>query len=123
MQVDISSKPANDCPHKAGHSGFTCNECGNTFRTPILARVLTGGNIQTYDACPRCMTKVRSAQVEESKVRRIGNVSKTSETAQPVSEGNKRCGHFFGYLGKRTKTAPIPEPCLICAKMVECLYG
>lgn len=123
MQVDMHSKPANDCPDKSGHSGFTCDECGNTFRTPILARVLTDGNIQTYDACPRCMTKVANAKVGKSEGRKMGNVSKTSEEAHSGSEDIKVCGHFFGYLGKRPKTAPVPEPCLICAKMVECLYG
>lgn len=123
MQVNASSKAAEDCSGKAGHGGFTCDECGNTFGTPILASVLTGGNVQTYDACPRCMTKVRSAKVEKSEGRRTRNVSKASEDAQPASNDGKSCGHFFGYLGKRPKTAPVPEPCLICAKMVECLYG
>jgi hypothetical protein len=32
------------------------------------------------------------------------------------------CRHFFGYLRKMPKDAAIPDGCLGCLKMVECLY-
>ncbi|MCW3982079.1 MAG: hypothetical protein NWE81_03080 [Candidatus Bathyarchaeota archaeon] len=32
------------------------------------------------------------------------------------------CTHFFGYLRKMPKDATIPDGCLGCLKMVECLY-
>ncbi|MGQ9545081.1 MAG: hypothetical protein ACUVQX_04775, partial [Candidatus Bathycorpusculaceae bacterium] len=31
------------------------------------------------------------------------------------------CKHFLGYLRKRPKDSPIPDECLVCEKMIECL--
>jgi len=124
MTVDMNSlKPADDCPHRASPKGFTCDECGNTFQKPILARVSTNGDVQTYHACPRCMTKVRSVEVKKSEEKKTGIVPNASKEAQPATEGRDNCGHYFGYLNKRPKDTPIPETCMICPKIVECLFG
>lgn len=124
MAVDMNPlKLADDCPHRTSHRGFTCDECGNIFQKPILARVSTNGNVQTYHACPRCMTKVHSVEVQKSEERKISIVPKMSKEAQPPTKGNDKCGHYFGYLNKRPKDTPIPEPCMICPKIVECLFG
>jgi hypothetical protein len=47
-------------------------------------------------------------------------------TGEPNESGSQpqdfgKCGHFFGYLGKRQKSTPFPDECLTCARMVECL--
>ena len=31
------------------------------------------------------------------------------------------CPHSFGYLANRTKEEPIPEDCLICLRMIDCI--
>ena len=35
--------------------------------------------------------------------------------------GPSGCPHHFGYLASRAKDAPIPQECLICLKIVECM--
>ena len=32
------------------------------------------------------------------------------------------CAHHLGYLKRRPKNTPIPEECLTCSKMIECMY-
>jgi len=35
--------------------------------------------------------------------------------------GSERCPHHFGYLAHRPKDASIPQECLTCQKIVECM--
>jgi hypothetical protein len=34
----------------------------------------------------------------------------------------ENCQHQFGYLSRRSKGEEIPEECLLCDKLVECMY-
>lgn len=124
MQTGIrSGKVKDDCPKTIGNTGLTCNKCGKALQKPILARVSTGGGVQTYPACPHCMTRIHGDEAlkEEDRKPEVLRKGSSELTAQPVSDF--MCGHFFGYLNKRQKGTSIPEPCLVCTKMVECLCG
>jgi len=119
---DLWEMDEEDCPQKTHEKDFTCDECGRTFRRPILATVSTSGQTQTYYACPRCMTKVQSFRTSAEKKEEKGTVltvEPTKLTAEP--ESAVKCGHFFGYLNKHQKNMPFPDECLTCAKMIECL--
>ncbi len=99
---------------------FRCNECGGTFQQPILATVSSSGNIKKYYACPRCMTQVRKKESQKSE--KSGETSMSmKKTVTKLAEGVK-CEHFLGYLKKRPKDTPVPEECLTCDKMIECLF-
>jgi hypothetical protein len=69
------------------------------------------------------MTRVYSTAVNKSEKRKLAVFSKESNAPENLSGNEIKCSHFFGYLNKRQKGAPIPEQCLICAKMLDCLYG
>ncbi|MEM3727723.1 MAG: hypothetical protein QXF75_00795 [Candidatus Bathyarchaeia archaeon] len=106
------------------YNGQTCYGCGENFEKPILATIVSGGSFRTYYACPRCLTKVgevkamrheRSREEEEKTSTVIVHKKEESE-----SEGAK-CEHFLGYLKKRPKNTPIPDECLTCSRMIECL--
>ena len=124
MQTDASSgKPQHDCPKTISHAGLTCDKCGKALQKPILARVVTGVSVQTYPACPHCMTRIRDTEAlkEEDRKPEVLRKGSSEFDAQPMSDFT--CGHFFGYLNKRQKGTSIPEPCLVCTKMIECLCG
>ena len=96
---------------------FICNECGETFENPILATVSCNGYVQEYHACPHCITRINN----EGK-----NVTILEEDIKkPLVklENNVACKHFLGHLKTRSKGAPIPDDCLTCAKMIECLIS
>lgn len=101
------------------HALFRCSECDEAFSKPILATLSSHGQVQTYYACPRCLTKVaeKSSKSEGETSPFIEKVKK----AVAVDENNVKCTHFLGYLKKRPKNTPIPDECLTCGKMVECL--
>jgi DNA-directed RNA polymerase subunit RPC12/RpoP len=121
-EQDLLKLDEGDCPSKPHDKDFTCDECGRTFQKPILARVSTSGQTQTYYACPRCMAKVqgsRESVKEKEEKESVPAVEPTKLTAEP--EGAEKCEHFLGYLNKHQKNTPFPDECLTCAKMVECM--
>jgi hypothetical protein len=46
----------------------------------------------------------------------IGYANKAGE-----AKDNAECNHFFGYLKTRPKDVSIPDECLTCNKMIDCL--
>ncbi len=47
---------------------------------------------------------------------------KTEESAKKES-GSSGCPETFGYLANRPKDVPIPQGCLTCPKMVDCILS
>ena len=123
VQANVGSWKLEDCPQQPGHESMTCDECGRSYQKPILARVSTPGHVQTYGACPHCMTKVYDINVPETKEKERQNASPKPRQPSTAAEPEVKCDHFFGFLNKRTKGTPVPEPCLTCDRMVDCLYG
>jgi len=123
VQTDTDTPKAyeGDCPSETHRTSFTCKRCRRKFQKPILATVMISGQTKKYNACPRCLTQVQDFRPKEKREEKIP--AQTIEPTKPTTaENNGSCGHFFGYLKKREKQAPFPEECLICGKMVECLF-
>jgi hypothetical protein len=100
----------------------TCDECGTTYNKPLLAMNTSNGSDEQYYACPRCLTKVREVETREKEQSHEATPVRDLNRAGPVPENDVKCQHFLGYLKKRPKDMPIPDGCLTCSKMVECLY-
>jgi DNA-directed RNA polymerase subunit RPC12/RpoP len=124
MEKSVSSfKPDEDYYYlRENTTCFKCSECGEEFQKPILATVSSSVSVQKYFACPRCFTKV--SDVESRKDRESKEAAfptkEAKKTVAKLEEGAK-CNHFWGYLKKRPKDTPIPDECLTCGKMIECL--
>jgi len=98
-----------------------CQECGKEFETPLLAQISSRGYVQqTYYACPRCLTKVPESRKQRTE-RSETSTSFKEARSPPKAEENAGCQHFFGYLKQRPKDTSIPEDCLVCDKMIECM--
>ncbi|MEM3769622.1 MAG: hypothetical protein QXG76_00365 [Candidatus Bathyarchaeia archaeon] len=103
--------------------GATCDGCGENFERPILATIVSGSSSRTYYACPRCLTKVgdvKPARHDRSEEEGKASTVVVRKKGESESEGAK-CEHFLGYLKKRPKNTPIPDECLTCSRMIECL--
>jgi len=108
---------------RESQTSFRCTGCNGTFQKPILATVSSRGCVKTYYACPRCLLKVgdvKQHKDEEDKETSI-SIEKVKKVAVAKHEDTVKCKHFLGYLKKRSKDAPIPDECLTCDKMIECL--
>jgi len=124
MQKTVGPPRSNDeeCYVRDGQTSFKCGGCGEEFEKPILATVSSNVSAQRYYACPRCLTKV--SQVEDKKgeeEKEMPVLTKHERKVVVKLEEAVKCNHFLGYLKKRPKNTPIPEECLTCDKMIECL--
>jgi DNA-directed RNA polymerase subunit RPC12/RpoP len=109
-------------------TSFKCNGCNGTFQKPILATILSHGYANTYYACPRCLSKIGNVKQHKDEDEEDEKDEKTSVTIEKIKkvavakdEDAVTCKHFMGYLKKRSKDAPIPDECLTCGKMIECM--
>jgi hypothetical protein len=102
-------------------NGFRCNGCHETFQRPLLATDSSSGRIHVYYACPRCLSKVDD--VKERKGEREKAESSSLEKNRKIvgEREGVGCNHFLGYLRKRPKNSAIPDECLVCERMIECL--
>jgi DNA-directed RNA polymerase subunit RPC12/RpoP len=106
------------------HESSRCNTCGEEFKTPLFAVVSSGYLLEEYYACPRCLSKVGS--VERNKTVEVDEAEEEDENVQEMEVEDKMeeavaCAHHLGYLKRRPKKTPIPEECLTCAKMIDCI--
>jgi hypothetical protein len=111
---------------------YTCSNpsCGITFTTPLRTTNIAE-KAEPYLACPRCLTEIvleettpsgepepeletKSVSVEEKKARLA-----KERTAEPPSR--VQCRQHFGYLSERSSKEKIPEECVACERIVDCM--
>jgi len=106
-------------------SACSCTKCGKSFSQPVELTVRTKGSLETYQACPHCFSQVSVSDnlkkpPSEAALDALANAVK--ETAKDI-EKNKQagCSNFLGYLKKRPKGSPIPDECLTCDSIMQCM--
>jgi DNA-directed RNA polymerase subunit RPC12/RpoP len=136
-RVDVGSTFPNLSDEVLEADGYTCpsDRCGKAFSEPLkLTNLSQRPQEETYYACPFCFSKVDVPEIlmepersdmtpniepvisaSPSKQRRNEKIS--DEEKATVSE----CPHQFGYLKSRSKGAEIPDQCLTCAKILQCM--
>jgi hypothetical protein len=114
---------------------FTCSnpECGRVFDDPIIVQDFSSKNGSSYSACPYCLTEIvieKTSEVEEEKrtlkkKRAIIKKAKAQppklKPAEPLSLKENKCPYHFGYLSQRSRKEEIPEECMTCEKIVQCM--
>lgn len=123
---------------KTKSQSFTCSnpECERVFDNPIIVQDLSSTDKSSYYACPYCLTEIvveGTSHGEDKKVKRKRKGTKIEETkAEPLKEESVKpsdelflkeheCPYYFGYLNQRSKGEEIPEECLTCKKIVQCM--
>ncbi len=107
-------------------SGYVCpnTSCHKIFIHPIEAT-----NVQIsaepYKACPFCLTKITgdpeiisnfSSKEKMPPAPAVEGISQKEEVA--LSPG---CKKHFGFLSERAANVPIPDECLTCSDVVQCM--
>jgi hypothetical protein len=114
-----------------------CRVCGEEFEKPLRASVTTGSEISEYYACPRCLSEVMYEDHDEwvadheAPHEILLSEEKMQELSLKAAEFNREdgtetkaaCDRGLGYLKKRSRDTAIPDQCLICASMIECMSG
>ncbi|MGD0995835.1 MAG: hypothetical protein ABR909_09980 [Candidatus Bathyarchaeia archaeon] len=110
---------------KRGKRTFTCPNpaCRKAFTTPLKTLNLQQDSTQTYAACPFCLTKITEAQIEDSNKPEKTQVETILSKEKPTRSTEKppACQYHLGYLSEREKNQQIPDECIICKDIVECM--
>jgi len=60
--------------------------------------------------------------MEESNKPEKTRVESTLQMEKPIkNKENSGCQHHLGYLSEREKNQPIPDECIVCKDIVECM--
>ena len=90
-------------------------KCKREIIEPIVITDSSTSPLRRYYGCPHCFIEINSVfiigQKKELLNKRTENEEKTSLL----------CNHQFGYLASRPKDIPIPQQCLVCLKLLECM--
>jgi hypothetical protein len=90
---------------------------------------LSTENLEPYLACPNCLTEVTLQEKplvaepnlgSEAEALKASKESLEEENAAPRS-ARPGCTHHFGYLSERSSKEGIPEECMNCAEIVNCM--
>ena len=139
-RVDIGSSFPNLSDEViSGSDGYTCpsDRCGRVFSEPLrLTDLSNRPQEKTYYACPFCFSRVIVDEIlrnpERADVKsHIGPVLSASPSEdqrdEKIDDKKKitvsECPHQFGfgYLKNRSKGAEIPDKCLTCANILQCM--
>ena len=84
-----------------------------------------------FNAKPEQAILIKSSQ-ETSLNQQNSNVDRDSEAKPSIKEENAAareerffsgCLHHFGYLSSRPKDSPIPQECIICQRLGDCMVA
>lgn len=111
---------------------YTCPNpsCGKVFTNPLKTLNLQQASTEPYSACPYCLTKIeekpirivskpQKAVVEKSSVIEAQAIPKE----EPLGNDEKpsTCRFHIGYLSERSQKEQIPDECLVCRDIVDCM--
>jgi hypothetical protein len=71
---------------------------------------------EPYSACPFCLTQEQIIQKAELKIDLVEAKEKPLKREKPSA-----CHHHPGYLSERSSKEQIPDECMVCKDIVECM--
>lgn len=116
------------------NQSYTCSNpsCGKVFSNPLRTENFGSKNAHAYEACPYCLTEIvveassigredeEKSEIEETQ-RTDTSAHLNEEKTNQQSVSAEKCTHQLGYLSKRSPKEKIPEECMMCSKIVECM--
>jgi len=113
---------------------FICSNpsCGRTFVTPLKTQNLNLKGTGAYNACPYCLTEILTEEktckeIESEPTHEKKELKVKESSITPIEENGSQtpkvqgCVHHFGYLSKRSSKDKIPEECMMCENIVQCM--
>ena len=98
--------------------------CGKVFSKPLLALNLQQNSKTTYAACPYCLTKITIIE-NENNGSQEGTFSDVEHFNGLPSQNKEKiitCYHHIGYISERNQKEQIPDECLLCPEVVQCMH-
>jgi len=102
---------------------YTCSNpaCGKVFSSPLKALNLQQDSEGPYAACPYCLTKVAEIELDSDNNKIERQEPENNENLTENKETPSTCQYHMGYLSEREQKQQIPENCIVCKSIVECM--
>ena len=105
---------------------YTCQNpsCKKTFTTPLKTLNLQENPSEPYFACPVCLTKAEEVTPKIKETPPLKTPVQESPQKQASTKKSEKpfsCGFHLGYLSERVQKEQIPDDCLVCPKIVDCM--
>ena len=114
-----------------GESPHVCSyeRCGRAFDAPVWLTDLSRKPQETYYACPYCFSKMGDDDDVIDHLHSGGFALPEKDSSKKgVRGGGHRdvekvadCLHSLGYLKSRGKNEGVPDGCLTCPKILQCM--
>ncbi|MCL5950018.1 MAG: hypothetical protein M1490_06030 [Candidatus Bathyarchaeota archaeon] len=82
---------------------------------------------EPYFACPFCLTKTEIVEEPQKIDEKPEEIAQTKISQVEIKEKNKSgdkpsgCRYHIGYLSERSSKEQIPDECLVCKDIVDCM--
>jgi hypothetical protein len=74
-----------------------------------------------YASCPYCLTEIPEIETIEITTFKEMNAEKTKDNSNKMKENPSDCQFHLGYLSEREQKMQIPEDCIICKDIINCM--
>lgn len=111
--------------------------CGKSFASPLrLTDLSHKPRSETYNACPYCFSRMDECDHDVTSELRLIKKSEYDEEADESPRKSVKsavqkelsketaevqCPHQMGYLRTRSKDQAVPDTCLTCPKILQCM--
>lgn len=102
---------------------LTCqnSSCKKNFETPLKTLNLQSSPTEIYNACPYCLSKIKEPEKALENLQAKVNQVRTKEGLDKNNDNLIKCHFHQGYLSERTSKENIPDECLVCKDILECM--
>jgi len=103
--------------------GFKCpnSSCHRVFPKPLKATNFQNESSETFDACPFCLTEIKAENTATFSAIDAEDAKHNASPNRAQTGGSPECKNHFGYLGERPSKGQIPDECLTCREIVQCM--
>jgi hypothetical protein len=98
--------------------------CRKVFAKPLNTINFRQQPSEPYAACPYCLTKITETKITSSykpEKTHTEIISTKEKTENKNQEKPSACQYHLGYLSERERNPEIPEICIVCKDIVECM--
>ena len=108
---------------RASNHPFVCSNknCQQSFEKPLIIHNLSLK--KRYYGCPFCTQELAEPFQGQEKLAETRDVLKSQKSVQKPASVGDHCPQYFGYLSEHGKQGGIPEACLTCPEILDCMHG
>ena len=102
------------------------NACGKVFTKPLKTLKIQQRSKENYNACPYCLTEITIIEMESKNPPENEDMEATptlsEDEASIEEEKTSDCKYHLGYLSNKEHKQQIPEECMVCKELIECMH-